>query len=175
MYNTLFVPIVVLYYIFFNFRSSRTEVFCKKDALRNFAKFTGKHLCQSLTLLKKTLWHSCFPVNFARFLKTPCFTEHIRWLFCNFFKILSIFLKICVSLFRVTCDPQLLYFCVHGWWIILPWYYYNIFFFKKNEVINHIITFSSRMSSQKRSYSIDIVLKVQINTLSNVKNWKKKH
>ena len=128
MYNTLFVPIVVLYYIFFNFRSSRTEVFCKKDAPRNFAKFTGKHLCQSLTLLKKTLWHRCFPVNFARFLKTPCFTEHIRWLFCNFFKALSIFLKICVSLFRVTCDPQLLYFCVHGWWIILPWYYYNFFF-----------------------------------------------
>ena len=24
------------------------EVFCKKSVLRNFAKFTGKHLCQSL-------------------------------------------------------------------------------------------------------------------------------
>ena len=46
-------------------RSSRPEVFCKKSVLRNFAKFTGKHLCQSLffnkvagrpaTLLKKTL------------------------------------------------------------------------------------------------------------------------
>ena len=29
-------------------RSSRPEVFCKKDVVRNFAKFTGKHLCQSL-------------------------------------------------------------------------------------------------------------------------------
>ena len=29
-------------------RSSRLEVFCKKSVLRNFAKFTGKHLCQSL-------------------------------------------------------------------------------------------------------------------------------
>ena len=29
-------------------RSSCPEVFCKKDVLRNFAKFTGKHLCQSL-------------------------------------------------------------------------------------------------------------------------------
>ena len=29
-------------------RSSRTEVFRKKGILRNFAKFTGKHLCQSL-------------------------------------------------------------------------------------------------------------------------------
>ena len=31
-----------------NFRSSRPEVFCRKGVLRNFAKFTGKHLCQSL-------------------------------------------------------------------------------------------------------------------------------
>ena len=30
------------------FRSSRPEVFCKKGVLRNFAKFTGKHMCQSL-------------------------------------------------------------------------------------------------------------------------------
>ena len=47
-------------------RSCRPEVFCKKDALRNFAKFTGKHLCKSLffnkvadlrpaTLLKEVL------------------------------------------------------------------------------------------------------------------------
>ena len=27
-------------------RSSRPEVFCKKGVPRNFAKFTGKHLCQ---------------------------------------------------------------------------------------------------------------------------------
>ena len=29
-----------------DYRSSRPEVFCKKGVLRNFAKFTGKHLCQ---------------------------------------------------------------------------------------------------------------------------------
>ena len=29
-------------------RSRRPEVFCKKRVLRNFAKFTEKHLCQSL-------------------------------------------------------------------------------------------------------------------------------
>ena len=64
------------------FRSSRPEVFCKKGVLRNFATFTGKHLRQSLffnkvaclipaTLLKKTLKHRCFPVNFEKFLRTP--------------------------------------------------------------------------------------------------------
>ena len=50
-------------------RSSRPEVFCKKGVLRNFAKFTGKHLCLSLFFNKVLAW--CFPVNFARFLRTP--------------------------------------------------------------------------------------------------------
>ena len=31
-----------------DYRSSRPEVFCKKDVLRNFAKFTAKHLYESL-------------------------------------------------------------------------------------------------------------------------------
>ena len=54
----------------------------KKSALVNFTKFTGKHLCQSLffkklaglraaTSLKKKLRHKCFPVNLAKFLRTP--------------------------------------------------------------------------------------------------------
>ena len=33
---------------FKSYRSSRPEVLCKKDVLGNFAKFTGKHPCQSL-------------------------------------------------------------------------------------------------------------------------------
>ena len=70
-------------------KSSRPEVFCKKGVLRNFSKFTGKHLCQSLffnkvaslrpkTLLKKRLWHRCFPVNFEKFLRTPFLTKNLR-------------------------------------------------------------------------------------------------
>ena len=31
-------------------------------------------------LLKKRLWHKCFPVNFAKFPRTPFFTEHLWWL-----------------------------------------------------------------------------------------------
>ena len=34
------------------FRSSRSEVFCKKDVLKDFAKFTGKHFCQSFFFKK---------------------------------------------------------------------------------------------------------------------------
>ena len=35
---------------------------------------------RSVTLLKKRLWQKCFPVNFAKFLRTPILTEHFRWL-----------------------------------------------------------------------------------------------
>ena len=36
------------------------------------------------TLLKKSLWHRCFPVNFAKFLRKPFFKEHLRWLILQF-------------------------------------------------------------------------------------------
>ena len=39
-------------------RSSRPEVFCKKDALKYFTKFIGKVLCRSLLFPK-----SCRPVR----------------------------------------------------------------------------------------------------------------
>ena len=72
----------------------------KNGVLRNLAKFTGKHLRQSLffnkvagrisfliklqarpaTVLKKRLWPRCFPVNFAKFLRKSFLTELLRWL-----------------------------------------------------------------------------------------------
>ena len=70
-------------------RSSRPDVFCKKGVLKNFSKFTGKHLCQSLFSNKVTdlwhwwLWHRCFPVNFEKFLRAHFFIEHLRWLLLN--------------------------------------------------------------------------------------------
>ena len=43
----------------------------RKVVLRNFAIFTGKHLCQSLVFNKVAgLWHLYFPMNFAKFLRT---------------------------------------------------------------------------------------------------------
>ena len=67
-----------------------------KGVLRNFAKFTGKHMCQSLFLnkfagfrpaflLKKRLWNRCFP--FAKFLRTPFIIGHLWWLLLIFFNL----------------------------------------------------------------------------------------
>ena len=67
-------------------------MFRKKDVLRNFAKFTCTRVSFLMklqawalkTLLKKRLWHRCFPVNFAKFLRTRFFTEHLWWLLLCF-------------------------------------------------------------------------------------------
>ena len=59
-------------------KSSRQEVFCEKDVLRNFTKLTGKHLCQSLFFDHVTdSVKGFFPVNFAKFLRTPFLTKHL--------------------------------------------------------------------------------------------------
>ena len=92
-------------------RSSHRRYSVRKVVLRNFTKFTGKHLCQSLffnkvaglrpaTLLKRRLWpeacnfiekkdwHSFFPMNFVKFLRTLFFlqsTPERLFLFCFLF------------------------------------------------------------------------------------------
>ena len=76
------------------------EQFCKKGALRNFANFTGKHLCWSFFLIelqevcsfiKKRLRHRRFPEEFTKFLRTPnlkavndCFWNLFFHLSCPF-------------------------------------------------------------------------------------------
>ena len=69
-------------YVYVVFRNSHQGCPIRKSVHRNFTKFIGKHLYQSLffnkvsdlrpaTLLKKRLWHRCFPVNLAKFLRKP--------------------------------------------------------------------------------------------------------
>ena len=64
---------------------------CSIGVLKNFTKFTGKLLCQSLffnkvaglrpaTLLKKRLCQKCFPANFVIFSRTPFSQNTSRWL-----------------------------------------------------------------------------------------------
>ena len=46
---------------------------------------------QPATLLKKGLWHRCFSVNFGKLLRTPLFTEHLRWLLLHLWATASVF------------------------------------------------------------------------------------
>ena len=69
---------------FKSFRSSRPGVFCKRGILRNFAKFTGKRLCQRLKKKRVTgtgvfLW---FLRNFweHNFFRTPLVAASDPWI-----------------------------------------------------------------------------------------------
>ena len=89
-------------------RSSHQRCSVRKDVLRNFTKFTGKHLCQILfynkvtgpepaTLLKTRPWHRYFLMNFAKFPRTlfqrtplnDCFSTTQNFLDENTSKVLN--------------------------------------------------------------------------------------
>ena len=57
---------------------SRPEVFCKKDFLRNFAKLTGKHLCQGL------FYNKVAGLRPATLLKRDSNKGVFLWIFRNF-------------------------------------------------------------------------------------------
>ena len=70
--------------------------------LKNFAMFTGKTpVLESLfnkyaglkacNFIKKRLQHRFFPVKFAKFLRTPFLTEHVRWLLLEISHELSLY------------------------------------------------------------------------------------
>ena len=62
------------------------EALCKKEkgAFKNFANFTGKHLCLRLfsrkacNFIKRKLQHRYFPVKFAKYLKAPIFKNILQ-------------------------------------------------------------------------------------------------
>ena len=67
-----------------NTRSSHRRCSVKKDVLRNFAKFTGKHLCQSLFFnkvagkaIKKETLPQVFSCEFCEISKNTFSTEHL--------------------------------------------------------------------------------------------------
>ena len=83
--NKAWLKIVIL--LMSLFRNSRPEVFCKKGVLRNSAKVTGKHLCQSLFFKKETLTQ-VFSCEFCKISKNTFFhrtpleaaSEYYFWL-----------------------------------------------------------------------------------------------
>ena len=108
-------------------RSNRQEVFCKKRVLKNFEKFTGKHLhgslffdnkvvaCKPETLSKKELRHYLFSFGFCKIFK-----EHLSHItsangcFCTDWKHFWFPQKFFTFLFFTKVETWL-------FWIILRW------------------------------------------------------
>ena len=69
------------------FKSSRPEVFFKKDVLKICSKFTGEHKCRSVISIKLlcnfieiTLRHGCSPVNLLHIFRTLFSRNTSGWL-----------------------------------------------------------------------------------------------
>ena len=73
-------------------RSSHQRCSVIKGVLSNFANFTGKHLAQ-----------------LAKFLRAPSLTEHLRWLFLNFWDKLQ---KLFTAMLSRTLTPYSYVFCL---------------------------------------------------------------
>ena len=82
-----------------NYKNALQQVLCKLGSIYYLysSKYFGKYWFRSHvylisskklketncfskedSLIKKSVWHRCFPVNFAKFLRTPFFTKHLR-------------------------------------------------------------------------------------------------
>ena len=60
------------------FEKQPPEVFYKKGVLKNFAKFTGKHQCQSLFFNKKETLAQVFSCEYCEIFKNTFYAEHLR-------------------------------------------------------------------------------------------------
>ena len=97
------------------FQKQPPEVFYKKRRLlRNFADW-------SLFSLEKQHRRSCFPVSFAKFLRTICFVEQLQWLFLSFF---MIFGRWIAKNSQLYCSPNTrnrIYESVYNSWFLYAW------------------------------------------------------
>ena len=77
-----------------NGKSICSQILIKISIPKNFTLFTGKYpgVLESLfkkvagprKSIKRRLQHRCFPVNIAKFLRTPFSIEHLWWLLLEF-------------------------------------------------------------------------------------------
>ena len=134
------------------YKSSQCRCSLRKGVLGNFAKFTGKHLCQSLffnkfaglgpaTLLKKRFWHRCFPMNFAKLLRTT-FSQNTSG-------------RLLLNLASQIFDRNLKYTFV--------FYYINYVKISGVIIINQALSFAMDLLEKKLSYLSLVSLTLLIN------------
>ena len=66
------------YIAMWKYRNSHQRCSMKERILRNFAKFTGKHQCQSLVPWQKGTLAQVFSYEVCKISKNTFFTEHLR-------------------------------------------------------------------------------------------------
>ena len=101
-------------------RSNHQRCSIKKGVLRNFVKFSGKHLCQSLFMpqacnfIKKESLAQVFSCEFFEIFKSTFFTEHLRATASGYLRIS--FRCFPVNFLKFLITPS---FIEHLWWLLL--------------------------------------------------------
>ena len=85
------------------YKSNRQEVFCKKGLLRNFAKLTGKHLCQACNFIKTETLAQVFSCEFSEISKSTFFKEYI-WATASIKHTQDGYLLFVFFYFQVACN-----------------------------------------------------------------------
>ena len=81
-----------------------------KKLFLKISRNSKEHTCARVSFLIKLrpqaikrLWHRCFPLNFAKFSRTPFLTAHLR---CLFLKYLFLWKYLSFSEFKVGPSPS---------------------------------------------------------------------
>ena len=106
-------------------KSRRSRMFFKLIILKNFAIFTGKHLCKSQFFIKLQTWkikkrlqHRCFPVSIVKILYRTHLVAATVWNWTILFFTLTLFHNSSFCIFLMT-------------WII-----YTRFLLNRNQLTN---------------------------------------
>ena len=108
------------------------------------------------TLLKKRFWHRCFPVNFAKFLRTPFFTEHLWWLLLFYITFL-----ICLTTQGITVSISLFWSSKFIFYTFESYFIVNIecvwASFRIKVTFNNFISFKVGLSSSTNICDICLI------------------
>ena len=137
-------------------------MFCKIGLLKDFAKFTGKHLCRSLflnkvvgfrsaILLKKRFRNKCFPVSFVKLNNTTkwqllntqnfqiSYFAEFRWLFLDMFYVFVFPFYLIVAVDSLFLSNLVLLFIVSSHKLLF-FFFFSLSLLWKLKIKNEIIS-----------------------------------
>ena len=94
---------VTVYYYYVTYASEAVVSCFVKKASLEISQSSQENACARVPFLKKRLWHRCFPVNFAKLVRTSFLTEHLRWVLLAFQSESTLYS------FRTSCSKQAQY------------------------------------------------------------------
>ena len=90
IYNRSFLKLVSYAFLVFLLLEAVVCRCFSKQVFLKISQTSQENFCAGVSFwpvynfIKKRLQHRCFPVKFAKFLRTSIFTEHLRWLLLYF-------------------------------------------------------------------------------------------